>query len=65
MNLYRDLARERPSAFAPALAMSLQNLAFKFIGDAGNTAEAISACPEAKKLYGSLVEQYPKVYHSD
>lgn len=52
-DLYRELATANPSAFLPALAMSLNNLATRLAG-VGQRDEAVTASQEAVGLYRTL-----------
>ena len=47
--LYRELARARPDAFTPDLAMSLNNLA-NMLSDLGRREAALQAAEEAAEL---------------
>jgi len=51
VTIRRDLARARPEAFTPYLAMSLNNLAH-ILAALGQYEEAMAAVQEAKDLLG-------------
>src|SRR4029077_13239119 len=59
--LYRDLARARPEAFTPDLAMSLNNLANR-LSDLGRREEALAGALGAAQLYRDLARAHPDAF---
>ena len=54
--MLRDLARARPEAFGPDLAMSLNNLSIR-LADLGRREEALSAIEESVEVYRELARR--------
>ncbi|MGV6815829.1 MAG: tetratricopeptide repeat protein, partial [Thiotrichales bacterium] len=63
-DLYRELTRDRPDAFAPDLAMSLNNLANR-LSDLGQREAALSAAQEAVTLRRELARDRPDAFTPD
>ena len=63
-DLYRGLARARPEAFTPDLAMSLNNLA-NALSELGRRDEALTAAQEAADLYRGLARARPEAFTPD
>ena len=63
-DLYRGLAAERPDAFTPDLAMSLNNLA-NWLSELGRREEALAAAQEAADLYRGLAAARPDAFTPD
>ena len=61
VELYRGLAVASPQAYAPDLALSLNNLA-AFLSEVGERNEALEAAREAVELYRGLAEASPQAY---
>ena len=61
VDLYRRLVEQRPDAFTPDLAMSLNNLSNR-LSDLGRREEALDAITEAVEIYRRLVEQRPDTF---
>ena len=64
VELYRKLSRERPDAFTPDLAGSLNNLA-KMLSDLGQREAALSTAQEAVELYRKLSRERPDAFTPD
>ena len=62
--LYRALAAQRPDAFRPDLAMSLNNLA-NMLSDLGEHEAALAAAREAVELYRALAAQRSDAFRPD
>ncbi|AWB07516.1 hypothetical protein A6A40_21065 (plasmid) [Azospirillum humicireducens] len=60
-DLYRQLAKQRPDAFTPNLAMSLNNLA-AFLSELGRREDALAAATEAADLFRQLAKQRPDAF---
>src|SRR5258708_13645428 len=58
VGLYRDLARARPAAFTPDLALSVNNLAAR-LSDPGRREEALAAATEAVTIRRDLARARP------
>ncbi|MFE4633979.1 tetratricopeptide repeat protein [Streptomyces sp. NPDC056773] len=61
VDVYRELAQQRPGASLPDLAMSLNNLAVD-LGSLGRREEALAAINEAVDVYRELAQQRPEVF---
>ena len=61
MELYRGLAEGSPQAYAPDLAMSLNNLANR-LSAVGERNEALESAREAVELYRALAEASPQAF---
>ena len=61
LDLYRDLAKARPDAFRPNLAMSLTNLA-NCLSHLGQREPALDAGQEASDLYRELAKARPDAF---
>ena len=61
VTLYGALAAQRPDAFNPTLASSLNNLA-NFLTDLGEREKALAAAQEAVTLYSALGAQRPDAF---
>ena len=61
MTLYRALAAQRPDAFNPALASSLNNVA-SCLSELGAREKALAAAQEAVTLYRALAAQRPDAF---
>ena len=59
--ILRRLAAQRPDAFLPALATSLNNLGNR-LSNLGRREEALQATAEAVRLTMPLVERYPQAF---
>src|ERR1019366_2170263 len=59
--IYRQLAQQRPNAFLPYLAMSLNNLA-KILSGLGRREEALAQAEESASFYGQLAQQRPNAF---
>src|ERR1019366_509769 len=59
--IYRQLAQQRPNAFLPYLAMSLNNLA-KTLSGLGRREEALAQAEESAQIYGQLAQQRPNAF---
>jgi tetratricopeptide (TPR) repeat protein len=64
MNHYRELARARPDAFTPDLAMSLNNLA-NMLSDLGRREEALARAEEAVAIRRDLARARPDAFTPD
>ena len=64
VDLYRELAAQRPDMFRPDLAGSLNNLA-NMLSALGQREPALLAAQEAVDLYRELAAQRPDVYRPD
>ncbi|MET3133897.1 tetratricopeptide (TPR) repeat protein [Oxalobacteraceae bacterium GrIS 1.11] len=64
VELYRELAGQRPDVFLPKLAMSLNNLA-NMLSALGRREPALLAAQEAVELYRELAGQRPGVFQPD
>jgi tetratricopeptide (TPR) repeat protein len=64
VTIRRDLARARPEAFTPDLAMSLNNLANR-LSELGQREEALAAATEAAGLYRDLARARPEAFTPD
>jgi tetratricopeptide (TPR) repeat protein len=64
VRINRQLARERPDAFLPHLAMSLNNLA-AMLSDLGRREEALAQAEEAVRIYRQLAQQRPDAFLPD
>jgi len=62
--LYRALARARPEAFTPNLAMSLNNLANR-LSELGRREQALTAAQEAVDLRRALARTRPEAFTPD
>ncbi len=62
--LYRELAAQRPDAFRPDLARSLNNLG-NMLSDLGRREPALAAAEEAVALYRELAAQRPDAFRPD
>jgi tetratricopeptide (TPR) repeat protein len=62
--LYRALAAQRPDAFRPDLAMSLNNLA-AMLSELGEREAALAVAREAVELYRALAAQRPDAFRPD
>jgi tetratricopeptide (TPR) repeat protein len=62
--LYRELAAQRPDAFRPGLAMSLNNLAIR-LSDLGRREPALEAAQEAVAIRRELAAQRPDMFRPD
>jgi len=60
----RELAAQRPDAFRPDLAVSLNNLA-AMLSDLGQREPALEAAQEAVALYRELAAQRPDAFRPD
>jgi hypothetical protein len=60
-DLYRELARARPDAFLPDLAMSLNNLA-KMLSDLGRREDALATAQQAVDLRRELARARPDAF---
>jgi tetratricopeptide (TPR) repeat protein len=61
---YRQLAADRPAAFNPDLAMSLNNLSNR-LSDLGHREDALTAIQEAVELYRKLAADRPAAFNPD
>jgi tetratricopeptide (TPR) repeat protein len=61
VDLYRELARQRPDAFTPNLAGSLNNLANR-LSELGQREKALAAAQEAVDLRRELARQRPDAF---
>jgi hypothetical protein len=61
VDLFRALARQRPGAFRPALAMSLNNLANR-LSELGRRPDALPPAQEAADLHRALARQNPDAF---
>ncbi len=64
VEIYRELARQRPDAFRPDLAMSLNNVANR-LSDLGLREEALEAAREAVEIRRELARQRPDIFRPD
>jgi len=64
VTLYCDLASQRPAAFRPDLAMSLNNLA-AMLSDLGRRESALATAEEAVALYRELASRRPDAFRPD
>ena len=64
VEIYRQLARQRPDAFLPDLAMSLNNLGI-MLNDLGRREDALAATNEAVEIYRQLARQRPDAFLPD
>ena len=64
VEIYRELARQRPDAFRPDLAMSLNNVANR-LSDLGQREQALEAAREAVEIYRELARQRPDAFRPD
>jgi tetratricopeptide (TPR) repeat protein len=64
VELYRALAAQRPDAFRPDLAMSLNNLA-AMLSELGEREAALAAAREAVELRRALAAQRPDAFRPD
>ena len=63
-DLYPALAAQRPDAFRPDLAASLNNLANR-LSELGDREGALAAATEAADLYRALAAQRPDAFRPD
>ena len=61
MDIRRRLAAQRPDAFLPDLAQSLNNLGMD-LSDLGRREEALQATAQAVRLSMPSVERYPQAF---
>jgi hypothetical protein len=61
VRIRRTLAAERPDAFLPDLAMSLNNVSV-MLSELGRREAALAASREAVQYYLTLVRQYPQAF---
>jgi tetratricopeptide (TPR) repeat protein len=64
VQLYRQLAADRPAAFTPDLAMSLNNLSSD-LSDLGRREDALKAIEEAVQLRRQLAADRPAAFTPD
>ncbi|MBM4328263.1 MAG: tetratricopeptide repeat protein [Deltaproteobacteria bacterium] len=64
VEIYRDLAKARPDAFLPDLAMSLNNLGGR-LSNLGRREEALEAAQEATEIYQGLAKARPDAFLPD
>jgi tetratricopeptide (TPR) repeat protein len=64
LDIYRRLVKDRPDAFLPDLAMSLNNLG-TMLRDLGRREEALHAAQEALDIYRRLVKDRPDAFLPD
>ena len=64
VEIYRELARQRPDAFRSDLANSLNNVS-SFLIALGQGEEALEAAREAVNIYRELAQQHPDAFRSD
>ena len=64
MDIRRALAEDRPDAFRPDLAMSLNNLA-AMLSELGRREEALERAQEAAETYRALAEDRPDAFRPD
>ena len=64
VDLYRQLAAERPAAFNPDLAESLNNLSIG-LSDLGHREQALEVSREAMYLYRQLAAKRPAAFNAD
>ncbi|MEU9688109.1 tetratricopeptide repeat-containing serine protease family protein [Amycolatopsis japonica] len=64
VEIYRQLAEQRPDAFRPYLASSLNNLANR-LGDLGRHEAGLEAITEAVEIYRQPAEQRPNAFRPD
>ncbi len=62
--IYRRLAAERPDAFLPDLAMSLNNLG-GCLSELGRREDALAAAEEATGIYRRLAAERPDAFLPD
>ncbi|WP_232630873.1 tetratricopeptide repeat protein [Methylobacterium sp. Leaf118] len=62
--LYRDLARARPDAFTPDLAVSLNNLGNR-LSELGRREEALAAAQESVEIWRALAHARPETFTPD
>ena len=63
VELYRQLAADRPAAFNPLLALSLNNLSL-CLSDLHHQEDAVKAIQEAVNLYKQLAAERPTIFSS-
>jgi tetratricopeptide (TPR) repeat protein len=64
LRIYGQLARDRPDAFLPDLAMSLNNLA-NSLSNLGKREEALAKAEEAVRIYEQLAQDRPDAFLPD
>ncbi|WP_217427409.1 tetratricopeptide repeat protein, partial [Sphaerotilus uruguayifluvii] len=64
VEIYRELARQRPDAFRPNLAVALNNVA-NFLSALGQREEALAAAREAVEIRRELARQRPDAFCPD